>query len=238
MKQRIAVVTGANRGLGLQTARELAMRGYRAVLGSRDMAKADAAAADLRAAGLEVHATLLDVRSDAIVETFVSAVKDEHGRIDVLVNNAGSIVEADLGHGAPPSTSDVPAEMILRAFDNNAVGAYRLCRSVLPLMNAAGYGRIVNVSSGMGALNEMVDGWPAYRISKAALNAVTRIFAAEAGSGVKINSVCPGWVRTDMGGANAPRDIEEGAAGIVWAATLPDDGPSGGFFRDRQSIAW
>lgn len=238
MEQRIAVVTGANRGLGLQTARELALRGYRVVLGCRDVAKGEAAAAGLRTAGLEVHATLLDVRSDAIVDTFITTVREEHGRIDVLVNNAGSIIEADLGHGAPPSTVDVPAETILRAFDNNTVGAYRLCRAVLPLMNAARYGRIVNVSSGMGALDEMVGGWPAYRISKAALNAVTRVFAAEAGSGVKINSVCPGWVRTDMGGANAPRDIEEGATGIVWAATLPDDGPTGGFFRDRQAIAW
>lgn len=238
MEQRIAVVTGANRGLGLQTARELAARSYRVVLGSRDRAKGDAAAAELCSGGLDVHPLLMDVTSDEIVEDFVTKVKETHGAIDVLVNNAGSIVEAGLGHGAPPSTADVRAETILRALDNNTLGAYRLCRAVLPLMNAAGYGRIVNVSSGMGALNEMSGGWPAYRISKAALNAVTRVFAAEAGSGVKINSVCPGWVRTDMGGPNAPRDTEEGAAGIVWAATLPENGPSGGFFRDGQPIAW
>jgi NAD(P)-dependent dehydrogenase (short-subunit alcohol dehydrogenase family) len=132
----------------------------------------------------------------------------------------------------------VSTETILDAVDNNALGALRMIRRALPAMNRNRYGRIVNVSTGMSSLSDMGGGSVPYRISKTALNAITRVAHAEAGRNVKVNSVCPGWVRTDMGGASAPRGVAKGAAGIVWAATLPDDGPSGGFFRDGKAVDW
>ena len=228
MSTRVAVVTGANRGLGLQTCRELGQRGYRVVLTGRDRAKAEAAAQQLRDEGLDVTAAQLDVASDDSVQAFAATID----RVDVLVNNAGAIFEDDV------PAAEVPASMVREAIDTNALGAYRLTQALLPKMNAAGYGRVVNVSSGMGALNEMGGGWPAYRISKTTLNAVTQVFANQAGRGVKVVSVCPGWVRTDMGGTSANRSIPEGAASIVTAATLPDDGPSGVFLRDGRVIDW
>jgi NAD(P)-dependent dehydrogenase (short-subunit alcohol dehydrogenase family) len=150
------------------------------------------------------------------------------------VNNAGAIFEPKGARG----TAEVEPAVLTHAFETNTLGAYRLMRLCLPRMNQAGYGRVVNVSSGMGGITEMGGGSPAYRVSKAALNALTRIFHAEARGNVKVNSVCPGWVQTDMGGRSATRTIEQGVAGIVWAATLPDDGPSGGFFRDGKPIAF
>lgn len=239
MEQRIAVVTGANRGLGLQTCRELAQRGHRVVLAGRDRARAEAAARPLQDEGLAVEPAVLDVASEDSVRGFVAHVRETYGRIDVLVNNAGAVLD---GHGpeAPELTTPlrVPVDVVRRSLDNNALGAYRLMQAFLPMMNQAGYGRIVNVSSGMGSLSDMGASWPAYRASKVALNAFTILFAHEARGNVKINSVCPGWVRTEMGGPSASRSIEEGVAGIVWAATLPDDGPTGGFFRDGEPVAW
>ncbi|MFI5305921.1 MAG: SDR family NAD(P)-dependent oxidoreductase [Polyangiales bacterium] len=233
MPERIAAVTGANRGLGLATCRALAQRGMRVLLTARNAAKAEAAASALRAEGLDVTGTALDVASDAEVEAFAGFVKQRFGHLDVLVNNAGAIFEK--GRSA---SANVAAEVLAHAFDTNTLGAYRLTRVFLPLMNQSGYGRVVNVSSGMGGITEMGGGSPAYRVSKAALNALTRIFHAEATGNVKVNSVCPGWVKTDMGGPGASRSVEQGIAGIVWAATLPDDGPSGGFFRDGKPIAF
>ena len=129
--------------------------------------------------------------------------------------------------------------MLQETLETNSFGPFVLCQKFAPLMKKHHYGRIVNLSSGMGQLSEMNSGWPAYRMSKSALNAVTRIFADEYGdAGVLVNSVCPGWVRTDMGGPGAERMPEDAAKGIVWAATLPDDGPTGEFFRDGESIAW
>ncbi len=230
--QRIAAVTGANRGLGLATGRELARRGYRVLLAARTEGAAQDAARELQAQGLDVISATLDVSSEASVETFAALVKSRLGSLDVLINNAGAMFDSP----GDSSTTAVPAEMLARAFDTNTLGAYRLTRIFLPQMNRAGYGRVVNVSSGMGGITEMNGGSPAYRVSKAALNALTRIFHAEADPNVKVNSVCPGWVRTDMGGPGAARSLEQGIAGIVWAATLPDNGPSGGFFRDGKPI--
>jgi NAD(P)-dependent dehydrogenase (short-subunit alcohol dehydrogenase family) len=150
-----------------------------------------------------------------------------------LVNNAGRIYG---GYGR--SLAETPTDIVAEAFNNNALGAMRMIARALPLMQRNGYGRIVNVSTGMAGLAEMGTGAAPYRISKTALNAITRIASGEAGKNIKVNSVCPGWVRTDMGGAEATRSLEEGAAGIGWAATLPDSGPSGGFFRDGKPISW
>ncbi|MEZ4470712.1 MAG: SDR family NAD(P)-dependent oxidoreductase [bacterium] len=229
MSRRI-VITGGNRGLGLATAQALARAGEQVILTARDAEKAEAAAATLRAEGLAVEAYALDVTSDADVEALFAQL----GVVDVLINNAG--VASDKGHG--DGTLGIPVQRGLHAFDTNTLGPWRTLRAVLPGMNRRGYGRVVNVSSGMGGLAEMDGGWPAYRVSKAALNAVTRIFSHEARGDVKINSVCPGWVRTDMGGRHATRGLDEGIAGILWAANLPADGPNGGFFRDGQPLAW
>lgn len=231
---RIALVTGANRGLGLGTAHALAAQGYHVLVAARDAARAAEAAAAVQAAGGSAEALELDVASDASVEAAFAALRARHGRLDVLVNNAGAIFEANL-HVNP---LQIPAEVLATAFQTNTLGAWRTMAQALPMMNAAGYGRVVNVSSGMGGLTEMGSGWPAYRLSKAAMNAATRVAAGEALPHVKVNSVCPGWVRTDMGGPDAPRGLDQGVASILWAATLPDDGPSGGFFRDGVAIAW
>lgn len=235
---KIAVVTGANRGLGLETCRQLAHLGIQVILTARDAAKGEAAAAQLRAGGLEVRFHALDVRDDGQVAALARFVEAEYGRLDILVNNAGVIGDPyDRPSWTSPKALDTKLDTIRFTLETNAFGALRLIQALVPLMR--GHGRVVNVSSGMGQLDDMQSGFTAYRLSKTMLNALTRIMAVELkGTNVKVNSVCPGWVRTDLGGPDAPRSVEEGAAGIVWAATLPDDGPSGGFFRDGKPIPW
>jgi NAD(P)-dependent dehydrogenase (short-subunit alcohol dehydrogenase family) len=226
----IALVTGGNRGLGLETARQLAARGMTVVIGSRDLAAGEAAAGGIEG---EVRARALDVADDASVEQLRADVESDPGRLDVLVNNAGLHFDT---YSAP--ALDVDAEAIERTLQPNTLGAWRMIRAFAPLLRRSAHGRIVNVSSGAGQLDDMGPGLPAYRISKTALNAITRIVANELrDDGVLVNSVCPGWVATDMGGPGG-RPVDEGAAGIVWAATLPDDGPTGGFFRDGEPIPW
>jgi NAD(P)-dependent dehydrogenase (short-subunit alcohol dehydrogenase family) len=225
MSARTALVTGANRGLGFETARQLGRLGLRVMLSARDAEKAERAAETLRGEGLDVVPYELDVTSDESC-----ARLGELGTVDVLVNNAGIVGE---------SASGVGADEMREVLETNTLGAYRVTQALAPGMRDRGYGRIVNVSSGMGQLSDMGGGSAAYRVSKTALNALTRIFANElSGAGVLVNSVCPGWVKTDMGGKNAAREPEEGVATIVWAATLPDDGPTGGFFRDKKPIPW
>ena len=238
MVTRTALVTGANRGLGLETARQLARLGYRVLLAARDLGKAEAAARRLREEGLDVLPFELDVSSDASCTRLT-----EIGAVDALVNNAGVMLESDenpLAAGLlSQSALDVAPGLLRETLETNTLGAYRVIQALAPGMRERGYGRIVNVSSGLGQLNDMGGGYPAYRVSKTALNALTRIFAAElGGTGVLVNSVCPGWVKTDMGGAGARLSPEEGVRTIVWAATLPDDGPTGGFFRNLNPIPW
>jgi NAD(P)-dependent dehydrogenase (short-subunit alcohol dehydrogenase family) len=227
---RVALVSGGNRGIGLEIVRQLADRGITVILGSRDEEQGRAAAKGLSG---DVVAKQLDVTDDESVARLAASVEDEFGRLDILVNNAG-ISNDDDQRGM-----NADLARVREALEVNLFGAWRLCEVAIPLMQRGGYGRIVNVSSGMGALEDMGGGSPGYRVSKTALNALTRILASELrGSGILVNSVCPGWVQTDMGSSRAPRPVEEGADTPVWAATLPKGGPTGGFFRDRRPIPW
>lgn len=227
---RIAVITGAAQGLGLETARQLAALGAHLILTGRSEAALSEATRGLE---YSTEWRVLDVSDEASVGHFFAWLKGAHGRLDILVNNAGRIYGA---HGATFATTD--AALLAEAFDNNALGAYRMMRAAMLLMSANGYGRIVNVSSGTGTLSDMGGGAIPYRVSKTALNALTILASHEAPDGVLVNAVCPGWVRTQMGGSNASRSVKDGASGITWAATLPVGGPNGGFFRDGRAIDW
>jgi NAD(P)-dependent dehydrogenase (short-subunit alcohol dehydrogenase family) len=234
----VAVVTGANRGLGLETCRQLARRDISVVLTCRARDRGEVAAAQLRAEGLDVRFQLLDVTEAAAVDALSAFLQAEFGRLDILVNNAGVFSDPyDPADPGPASIFNADLDTIRRALETNTFGALRVAQALIPLMD--GRGTVVNVSSGMGQLSDMNGCCPGYRLSKTALNAVTRILADELKhTRIRVNSVCPGWVKTDMGGAGAERSVQEGAAGIVWAACLPDDGPSGGFFRDGKPIPW
>ena len=232
--ERVAIVTGANRGLGLEIARQLASAQYHVVLTSRDAGKGRAACKTLREAGQTVSYQRLDVTSARSIKAFAASVITKFGRADVLVNNAGVMLDA-----RGTRFVDSQLETYRTTFEVNVWGPLLLTQGLLPHMHKQNFGRIVNMSSGLGQLTGMGNNTPAYRISKTALNALTCIVAAETkGSNVLVNAACPGWVRTDMGGANAVRSIEQGADTPVWLATLPDGGPTGGYFRDRKIIPW
>ena len=258
----LALVTGANRGLGREVCRQLAAAGWRVRLCARDTAQAEAAAAELGSAGGGVRAERLDVADPASVEALAGRIRAEGSILRALVNNAGI------------SLRGFDGEVVRRTLAVNYHGAVRVTDALLPLLSPAG--SIVMVSSGMGELSVLGaglrrrfdsaqltraelealleqfaaaaeqggverEGWPrsAYSVSKAALNALTRILARELGpAGPRVNAVCPGWVRTDMGGRSASRGVQAGAKGIVWAAMLGPDGPTGGFFRDGKPIGW
>lgn len=234
---RIALVSGANKGIGLEIVRQLARAGVKPVLGSRDAERGHAAVARLAAEGLDVPMVLLDVDDETGPSRAVAEVGRTFGRCDILINNAAILIDGPGGFQA--SLFDLTGTTARRTFETNVLGPLRLIQAVTPLMREKGYGRIVNISSGAGQLDHMSSGFPAYRMSKSALNALTRIAAAElAADNIKVNAVCPGWVRTDMGGPEADRSVEVGAATPVWLALLSDDGPTGGFFRDKKPIPW
>lgn len=261
MSHEIALVTGGNRGLGFETARQLALRGAAVLLGSRDPRKGDMAARRLLEQNAEALPVILDVADPEHVKAAAEKVRKSYGRLDILVNNAG------LGY------NEHGPESAHRTIEVNVYGAMHMADEASPLMEPGG--RIVNVSSGLGKLSYLGPslrarfsnpdptraeflallgtyehdvntgrageaGWPdAYSVSKMALNVFTRILARELEvRGILVNAIDPGWVRTDMGGSHAPRSVEEGAKSIVWGATLPPDGPTGGFFRDGAAISW
>lgn len=233
-EHRIAVVTGANRGIGLEICRQLARHGLRVVLTARSAARGRAAAAALKKDGLAVDFHRLDVSSARSVSALEAHIDKKFGRLDVLINNAGVLLD-------PRGSRVLDAKLATfrKTLTVNLLGPLLLMQALVPLMKRNNYGRIVNLSSGQGQLSEMGAGSPAYRVSKTALNALTRTLAAELrGSGILVNAMCPGWVKTDLGGPNAPRTVEQAADGAVWLATLPDDGPCGGFFRDRKTMPW
>jgi NAD(P)-dependent dehydrogenase (short-subunit alcohol dehydrogenase family) len=227
-EKRVVLITGANRGLGLETARQMKALGYRVILASRDSTKGESAAR-----GLGVESFPLDVNNAKEIRALTEYVQNQIGRLDALVNNAAILIDEG------KSLLELPADDLRSVLETNSLAPLLIARAFLPMMFAQKYGRIVNVSSSMGQYDAMRDNSPSYRLSKLLLNGITRILAdAVKGRNVLVNAVDPGWVRTDMGGRNASRSLEQGAKGIVWAATLPDGGPRGGFFLDGKVAEW
>lgn len=240
-QQTIALVTGANRGLGLEVARQLAQQGMTVILTARDAAKAQAAAGTLRAEGLDVIGKALDVTDDASVTALAADVDAAFGRLDVLINNAAAYVDW------AEKASNANLEGVRDVLETNLFGAWRVTQAFLPLIRKSAHGRIVNVSSGGGSHGDQQFGLTtgsgsvaSYGVSKAALNALTAKFAAELdGTGILVNAVCPGLTATAPGmEAMGARPIADGAKSILYAALLPDGGSHGGFFRDGQPLPW
>jgi NAD(P)-dependent dehydrogenase (short-subunit alcohol dehydrogenase family) len=230
---RVAVVTGANRGIGLEACRQLLDRGLKVVMTGRDESALRKAARTIGESSDRLLTVPLDVTDPSSIAAARRAIVKQAGEVDVVVNNAAILVHEDVG------VLETPAKGFRDTFETNVFGAIEVCRVFVPPMSERRYGRVVNVSSGVSQLSRMSTYAPAYSISKTALNAFTRVLAETCrGRGVLVNAVDPGWVRTDMGGPSAPRSVEQGADTIAWLATLPDDGPTGGFFRDRRQIDW
>jgi len=230
---RVALVTGANRGMGLETCQQLLERGLRVVMTGRDEGAIQRALDNLGDLNGNVIAVPMDVTDAASIDAAYRTAVKQFGQVDVLVNNAAVLLFEN------EDVLSTPTDGFRRTFDTNLLGVIEVCRLLVPPMAERRYGRVVNVSSGAGQLAGMSTYAPAYSISKAALNAFTRILAATyRNRGVLANAVDPGWVRTDMGGSSAPRSVEQGVDTTVWLATLPSDGPTGRFFRDRRPIEW
>lgn len=237
--KRVAVVTGGNRGIGKEIARQLAAHGLQVIITSRDEEKGKQAVQELLAGGLPVTLHVVDVHEIHDVVRMIERIQADYGRLDVLVNNAGVILDQGV------SVLEVEESVIRATLETNFFGALRMTQAVIPLMKLHHYGRIVNISSGLGAFEIMNGDYglkgssSAYRISKTMLNALTCLVSQDvAGTGIRVNAVCPGRVQTDMGGADAPLTVTEGADTAVWLAMMEDDGPSGEYFRERKNIAW
>ncbi len=239
--KRVALVTGANRGIGYAISRRLGEENITVIMGARDPKKGMEACSRLQGEGLDVHFELLDVTDEKSIKTAIESIRTHFGRLDILVNNAGIMIDGE------EDALNVNQETIQKTMQTNVMGPLMLCQCCIPLMQAGGYGRIVNMASKLGSLTEMADPrsahagirTPAYRLSKAALNCITTLLAKEVcDDNILVNSACPGWVRTDIGGDQAPLTPEQGADTPVWLATLPDGGPTGGFYRERTLIPW
>ena len=232
MTQLIAVVTGANRGIGLAIARQLAQAGMKVIATSRDAEKGRAAGQKLAGQG-EIEYETLAVDDEASVRGFAKRVLGKYGRVDVLINNAGVLADREF------DTLTIAPDLMREVFNVNTLGSLMMSQALMPGMMERNYGRIVNVSSRAGQVAEQTGNWPAYKISKLALNAVTMQLAQLAREkDVLVNAMCPGWVQTDLGGEEAPRTPDEGADTAVWLAQLPTGSKTGGFFADRQEISW
>ena len=238
---RIALVTGANRGLGFEISRQLGLKGITIIAGTRQGADGASAVERLKGEGIEAHSVILDVTEQSTVDVLQQLLEVQFGGIDILVNNSGVLIDG----GIAPSELD--GEILRCTFETNVFGAFAVTQALLPLIRRSSFGRIVNMSSSLGSLASIGDPnspffevvCPAYQVSKAALNALTVVFAKELkDTSVKVNSACPGWVRTGLGTERAPRSVEEGADTPVWLATLPADGPTGGFFNSRRPTPW
>jgi NAD(P)-dependent dehydrogenase (short-subunit alcohol dehydrogenase family) len=232
LEKRICLVSGGNRGIGFETCNQLAQLGHIVLLTARDLTKGKTATKQLTDKGLDIIFYQMDVSNQKSIDDTYDKIIQRFGRLDVLVNNAAILYDTW------QRAIDADFEIVNQAFVTNLLGPWRLSKRFIPIMKKNRFGRIVNVSSSAGSLHFMGKGAPAYSISKTALNALTCKLAAELlGTGILVNSIDPGWVATDMGGAGG-RPVEEGVKGIVWACTLPDDGPTGGFFFDGKPIEW
>ncbi len=229
---KVAIVTGGNRGIGLGVVKELSEKGMNVILGSRSRESGEAAWKSIGSPE-NVIVEQLDVTNESSIDSLRSSVEGRFGKLDILVNNAG------INYDTWQTALDADLDNVQETLATNLTAPWKMIKAFTPLMKKSGQGRIVNVSSGAGSLNDMSGGTPGYSISKAALNVLTIKLSSELSSdGILINSVCPGWVRTDMGGSNASRSIEQGASGVVWAALIPGGGPTGKFFRDGKEIPW
>ena len=235
-ERKVALITGANKGLGLEIARQLGNLDHTVVLGARDLAKGQAAAEELRAQGIDAHAVQLNVTNAEDVANLPGYLNEKFGRLDVLVNNAG--VQFDF-------EGEVTVDTLRRTFEANTFAPFAITQAVLPLLKASPAGRIVNHSSILGSITSIAAGaggnWTTagYTSSKAALNMLTVVQALEfKGTPLKVNAAHPGWVRTDLGTDAAPMNVEQGAQTAVWLATLPEDGPTGGFFHGQETLPW
>jgi len=239
-EKRVALVTGANRGIGLEIAKQLAAKDLRVIIGARNDEKGAAARQHLAGYGYDVHNIRLDVTDAASIAAAIGHIADTFERLDILVNNAGIMIDQDTG------VLDLPLALLQNTIETNAFGPLLLSQGCVPIMRSHRYGRIVNLSSTLGSFHDMSGSEssvaarsPAYRLSKALLNGITVLLAGGLGNdNILVNAVCPGWVRTDLGGPRAPTSPEQAADTPVWLATLPDNGPTGGFFRERQRIDW
>jgi NAD(P)-dependent dehydrogenase (short-subunit alcohol dehydrogenase family) len=238
MKEQIALITGSNRGIGFETAKQLAMKKIQVILTFRNSANGEAAVRKLAKDGVKKVVSIeLDVSNQVSVDKLSDEVEKSFGRLDILVNNAAILIDKD-----NVTASNADLETVKATLETNLIGAWRMCKAFIPLMKKNSFGRIVNVSSGSGEFEYMATSggyWPAYSVSKTSLNALTVMLASELkGTNILVNAVCPGWVRTDMGGSNATRSVEEGAATPVWLATLADGGPTGHNYYDKKQISW
>lgn len=232
-----AIVTGASRGLGYAASEALAQRGFKVIMAMRNPEKYQKQINALKMKDLDVVPMKLDMAQEKSISDFFENFRKEYGYVDVLVNNAGIFIDNE--DGGNTSVFKTKTATVQKTFTTNTLGPFLLTQKIFPLMKQEGYGRVVNVSTGMGQLHNMDGNYAAYRLSKTALNVVTKVFAAECGGAdLLVNSICPGWVRTDMGGPQAARSIEQGIRGILWAATLPQGAVNGGFFRDGEALEW
>lgn len=240
--KKVALVTGANKGIGFEISRQLAEKDITVVMGARSETKGRQACDRLIKQEQDTHFQLLDVTDSGSITAAANDIRDKFGRLDILVDNAGIMIDEDEN-----TVMDLSSDTLHTTLATNAFGPFLLCQACIPLMQKNNYGRIVNMASTLGSLTDITDlespyagvKVPAYRLSKAFLNAITALFAtATRGSNILINSACPGWVKTDLGGGQAPLTAEQGADTPVWLANLPEDGPTGGFFRERQRIPW
>jgi NAD(P)-dependent dehydrogenase (short-subunit alcohol dehydrogenase family) len=232
-EKRICLVSGGNRGIGFETCHQLAQLGHTVILTARNSTKGKIAAKQLREnKDLDIIFYQMDVSNQDSIDDVHDKIIQHFGRLDVLVNNAGILYDTW------QTVIDIDFEIVNQSLATNLLGPWRVSKKFIPLMKKNRYGRVVNVSSSLGSLHSMGKGSPAYSISKTALNALTRKLAAELlGTGILVNSIDPGWVATDMGGRGG-RSVKEGVKGIIWASTLPDDGPTGGFFFDGKLVEW
>ena len=240
MEQNVILITGANRGLGLETARQLAALGHIIFLGVRSREKGKDAIRKIESPHPLIP-VIIDLEDESTFNNAVDSITTTYGRLDVLINNAGVMLEEDI---MKDSTDNVPGEILKRSFETNFFGTVALTNLLLPLLMKSKAPRIVNVSTNMGSLSMRSNGEPllktfAYNTTKTALNSYTIHLAnAYADTFLKVNSAFPGWVKTDMGTEWAPMEVSEGAETLVWLATLPKEGPNGGFFHKKQPISW